>query len=190
MLYGRRLFELLSQPWDLVHCWESRTRSRPRRSQSGRPPTSRWSLHLSEHREAVSASVSWIERRVLERADGLVAFGRTVFDVVTPALRSLADVRDPARRRHGPVCPDPEARRQVRAERRWRDDLPVVGFLGRFVPEKGVMLLADVLDRVTTPWRALFVARDRSSPICARGPAGTATGSRSNDGSHETCRAG
>jgi glycosyltransferase involved in cell wall biosynthesis len=33
----------------------------------------------------------------------------------------------------------------------------VVGFLGRFVPEKGLGLLARSLDRVGSPWRALFV---------------------------------
>ena len=39
----------------------------------------------------------------------------------------------------------------------WSDGTPVVGFLGRLVPEKGVELLTTVLDRVTTPWRALIV---------------------------------
>jgi glycosyltransferase involved in cell wall biosynthesis len=34
---------------------------------------------------------------------------------------------------------------------------PVVGYLGRFVPEKGVELLRGVLERLATPWRALFV---------------------------------
>jgi glycosyltransferase involved in cell wall biosynthesis len=33
---------------------------------------------------------------------------------------------------------------------------PVVGYLGRFVPEKGVPLLMEALERLTTPWRALF----------------------------------
>jgi glycosyltransferase involved in cell wall biosynthesis len=33
----------------------------------------------------------------------------------------------------------------------------VIGFLGRFVPEKGISMLTSVLDRLKTPWRALFV---------------------------------
>ena len=33
----------------------------------------------------------------------------------------------------------------------------MVGFLGRFVPEKGLGVLAAALDAVKTPWRALFV---------------------------------
>jgi glycosyltransferase involved in cell wall biosynthesis len=34
---------------------------------------------------------------------------------------------------------------------------PVIGYIGRFVAEKGVGLLMRVLDRVTVPWRALFI---------------------------------
>jgi glycosyltransferase involved in cell wall biosynthesis len=33
----------------------------------------------------------------------------------------------------------------------------VVGFLGRFVPEKGIPLLLEALRKATAPWRALFV---------------------------------
>jgi len=159
MLYGRRLFELLRQPWDLVHCWEE-------------PYTfaaAQVAVRTPAHVPLVFATFqniakrypppfSWIERRVLERADGLIAFGRTVFDVVTARgfdrsrTRVIPPGVDTVR-----FAPDPAARRLVRAGCRWPDDVPVVGFLGRFVPEKGVMLLADVLDRVTTPWRALFV---------------------------------
>ncbi|WP_416233468.1 glycosyltransferase family 4 protein [Anabaena sp. UHCC 0451] len=32
-----------------------------------------------------------------------------------------------------------------------------MGYLGRFVPEKGLDLLMGVLDSLATPWRALFV---------------------------------
>jgi glycosyltransferase involved in cell wall biosynthesis len=45
----------------------------------------------------------------------------------------------------------------VRTKLGWNDDVPVVGFLGRLVPEKGVPLLTDILDTVKTPWRALFI---------------------------------
>ena len=34
---------------------------------------------------------------------------------------------------------------------------PVVGFLGRFVPEKGLASAEDALEHLRTPWRALFV---------------------------------
>ena len=33
----------------------------------------------------------------------------------------------------------------------------MVGYLGRFVPEKGLRLMMDALNTLRTPWRALFV---------------------------------
>src|SRR5258706_180730 len=34
---------------------------------------------------------------------------------------------------------------------------PVIGYVGRFVPAKGLHLLMAALDAVTEPWRALFL---------------------------------
>jgi glycosyltransferase involved in cell wall biosynthesis len=159
MLYGRRLFELLDQPWDLVHCWEEPYTAAAAQVAIRTPAQVPLVFATFQNiAKRYPPPFSWIERRVLERADGLVAFGRTVFDVVTgrgfdrSRTRVIPPGVDTVR-----FAPDPVARRQMRAECRWRDDAPVAGFLGRFVPEKGVMLLADILDRVTTPWRALFV---------------------------------
>jgi glycosyltransferase involved in cell wall biosynthesis len=53
---------------------------------------------------------------------------------------------------------DPGARRRVREELGWEvEGPPVVGFVGRFVPEKGLTLLMRALDAVESPWRALFI---------------------------------
>jgi glycosyltransferase involved in cell wall biosynthesis len=54
-------------------------------------------------------------------------------------------------------APDVASRARLRAQWGWSGDVPVVGFVGRFVPEKGCGLLADALSRLTIPWRALFV---------------------------------
>jgi glycosyltransferase involved in cell wall biosynthesis len=54
-------------------------------------------------------------------------------------------------------APDDAARASVRSRLGWDDAVPVVGFLGRFVPEKGLMRLTAAIDRVRAPWRALFV---------------------------------
>jgi phosphatidylinositol alpha-1,6-mannosyltransferase len=159
MLYGRRLFELLGQPWDLVHCWEEPYTA----------AAAEVAFRTPAHVPLVFATFqniakrypppfSWFERRVLARTDGLIAFGRTVFDVVTARgfdrsrTRIIPPGVDTVR-----FSPDPGAGRQVRAACGWDDAVPVVGFLGRFVREKGVMQLAEALDRIATPWRALFV---------------------------------
>jgi glycosyltransferase involved in cell wall biosynthesis len=101
---------------------------------------------------------NWIERCAMARADGVVAFGHTVMEV----LQQRGFTRVPARVIPPGVdvshfTPDLDARAAVRRELGWQDDVPVVGFLGRLVREKGISLLTGVLDRLTAPWRALFV---------------------------------
>jgi glycosyltransferase involved in cell wall biosynthesis len=61
--------------------------------------------------------------------------------------------------------PDPEAGRAVRRGLGWEEaGPPVVGYLGRFIPEKGLALLTRVLDALPTPWRALFVGAGPLEP--------------------------
>jgi glycosyltransferase involved in cell wall biosynthesis len=55
--------------------------------------------------------------------------------------------------------PHSQARQRVMQGLGWETEssIPVIGFLGRLVPEKGLGLLTRALDDVSTPWRALFV---------------------------------
>jgi phosphatidylinositol alpha-1,6-mannosyltransferase len=53
--------------------------------------------------------------------------------------------------------PERAWREETRTALGWTDDVPVVGFMGRFVAEKGPELLTRALDRTREPWRALFV---------------------------------
>jgi glycosyltransferase involved in cell wall biosynthesis len=159
MVYGRPLGDLLRQRWDLVHCWEEpyvvAAGQIARKTPPGIP------LVVATFQNIVKRyppRFIWIERRVLGRADGLVAFGRTVFDVaVTRGFRPDRVRIIPPGVDTNRFVPDAAARAAVRASLGWAGEVPVIGFLGRFVPEKGVMLLAEALDRVTTAWRAIFV---------------------------------
>jgi len=53
--------------------------------------------------------------------------------------------------------PDASAGAEVRRRLGWTNDAPVVGYLGRFVPEKGLTTLMHALEAVSGPWNALFV---------------------------------
>jgi glycosyltransferase involved in cell wall biosynthesis len=54
--------------------------------------------------------------------------------------------------------PAPDAGLKIRRSLGWEEQgAPVIGYLGRLVPDKGLDLLMRVLDRLQTPWRALFV---------------------------------
>jgi glycosyltransferase involved in cell wall biosynthesis len=104
---------------------------------------------------------SWIERYCLGRASGWTAFGHTV----ASNLKERPLYRDkPARTLPLGVDldtfrPDLAARRQTLAALGWSEPgPPVVGYLGRFVPEKGLGLLTCVLDRLPpSSWRALLI---------------------------------
>jgi glycosyltransferase involved in cell wall biosynthesis len=94
----------------------------------------------------------------MARAAGIVAFGRTSREIVVERAPTDTPVRtislgvDVAQ-----FAPDPGARARVRQKLGWKDGEAVVGFLGRFVPEKGCVFLTRVLDRLERPWRAIFV---------------------------------
>jgi len=54
--------------------------------------------------------------------------------------------------------PTPDIGLHIRHSLAWEEQgAPVIGYLGRLVSEKGLDLLMQVLNRLQTPWRALFV---------------------------------
>jgi phosphatidylinositol alpha-1,6-mannosyltransferase len=111
----------------------------------------------------LSKSYPWpfsaFEHRSLERASGWIAFGRTV----ETTLGSRAGYANLPHRVIPPGVdtdrfhPDRAAGARTRRSLGWQDDDLVVGFLGRFAPQKGIGDLCRALERMRTPWRALFV---------------------------------
>ncbi len=160
LMYYGGLRKLLGEPWDMIHCWEEPYVAAGAQiaalAPSGVPLVFATFQNLSKE---YPPPFSWMERRVLARANGWIAFGRTVYDtqVARAGYPDLPSRVIPPGVDTGRFMPDAEARRRVRSERGWNDDIPVVGFLGRFVPEKGLALLTAALRRVAEPWRALFV---------------------------------
>jgi glycosyltransferase involved in cell wall biosynthesis len=156
----RRL--LKDEPWDLVHCWEEPfilaagqvARWTPRRT-----PLVYFTAQNLDKR--YPPPFGWIERQSVRRCSGWIGVGQTV--VETMLGRGVGYDRRPHRIIGLGVDldqfrPDPEAGARVRRTLGWSDDGPaVVGYLGRFVPEKGIDLIMKSLDAIDSPWRALFV---------------------------------
>ena len=161
MWYGRQLRTLLMQRWDVVHCWEE-----PYVVAGAQ--VARWT-----HRDArlVYATFQNIDKRYpppfgalerysMTRASGWIAFGHTVNHVLAPR-------REYARRAHRVIPPGVDLERfahrpadahEMRSALGWSDpSVLTVGFLGRFVPEKGIDVLLRALEGVRHPWRALIV---------------------------------
>jgi Glycosyltransferase len=162
MLYGRRLREILrARAWDVVHCWEE-----PYIFAGGQV-----ALWTPEHAALVYATFqnnrkqyplpfNRIERYAMRRAAGWIAFGQTIKEALAPqAIYANRPCRViPPGVDLEKFQPDKEAKKRVRQELGWNEAGPhVIGFLGRFVPDKGLPLLMRVLERIEKPWRALFV---------------------------------
>jgi glycosyltransferase involved in cell wall biosynthesis len=159
MMYGR-LAPLMKQRWDVVHCWEEPYVMAAAQIAGAAPRDATFVFSTFQNLvKSYPPPFNWIERRVVRRSNGWIAFGRTIRDA-QHGRRGYADIPSrilPAGVDTGAFAPDAARRARVRTERGWDESVPVIGFAGRFVPEKGLDLLISVLRRLECPWRALFV---------------------------------
>jgi len=159
-LYEPGLRALLASNWDVVHCWEE-----PYIFVAGEvalfaPRKSRLVFRTAQGlQKRYPPPFSQIERYAMGRAAGWICSGRTV----AGALNDREGYRDKPMRciplgvDRRKFFPNAAARAETLAALGWTEGAPIVGFLGRFVPEKGLSLLTEALDGVRSPWRALFV---------------------------------
>jgi glycosyltransferase involved in cell wall biosynthesis len=158
--YDRRLRTVLSGSWDVVHVWEEPYVAACAQVAAAAPSSARLVPATFQNiAKRYPPPFSMFEHRVMERAAGWIAFGETIRE--TQQAKSAYAARPSRVISPGvDVCrfkPDPDARNRVRARCGWDESIPVVGFLGRFVPEKGLSTLMRALERTAHKWRALFV---------------------------------
>ncbi|HEX5870223.1 MAG TPA: glycosyltransferase family 4 protein [Longimicrobium sp.] len=168
MRYGPELRELLRQEWDVVHCWEEPFIVAGAQVAAWAPRNAKLVYATFQNLpKRYPPPFSWMERYAMRRADGWIAFGRLVESVL--GMRTMY-----ARRPHRVIAPgvdttlfrpNREAGRRTQVWLGWEDeDPPVVGYLGRFVPEKGIETLMRALDACSQPWRAFFVGGGQMLP--------------------------
>ncbi|MFB3855249.1 MAG: glycosyltransferase family 4 protein [Vicinamibacterales bacterium] len=161
MVYGARLARTLRERWDLVHVWEE-PYVLAGAQVAALAPRSVPLVYLTYQNIAKRYPLPfcWAERYSLRRASAWIPGGHTVLGALAerPGYRerprSIITLGVDTSR----FCPDPVLRSRNRAALGW--DVagpPVVGYLGRFVPEKGVDFLVRVLRRVRAEHRVLFV---------------------------------
>jgi glycosyltransferase involved in cell wall biosynthesis len=159
MIYGRLLAQLLREPWDLVHCWEEPyVAAAAQVAYSTRRDVPIVYATFQNIEKRYPPPFGWVERYTMARAAGIIAFGRTSREVAVQRAPGTTPVRvifpgvDVAH-----FSPETGARARVLRKYSWDDSWRVVGFVGRFVPEKGCALLTRALERIEEPWRAIFV---------------------------------
>jgi len=156
------LRDVMREGWDVVHCWQEPFVLAASQAAALAPNSAALVFSTFQNLpKRYPPPFGWMERYAMRRADGWIAFGRTVEET----LAKRASYRDRPHRVISPGVdverfrPDREAARDILQSIGWEvNGPPVVGFLGRFVPEKGIETLMQALDRVRDlPWRALFV---------------------------------
>ena len=170
MSYAGKAREILAAGWDVVHCWEEPyTRSAAQVARAVAPGAALVVASFQNIDKTYPWPISAYERRVMTRANGWIAFGETV----RGALEQRLDYRDKPVRVIPPGVdlqrfhPDAEAAGVIRARLGWPDDAFVVGYLGRFVEEKGIGVLLQLLADMPTGTRWWSAAVLSSRP-CAR----------------------
>jgi glycosyltransferase involved in cell wall biosynthesis len=159
-LYSWRLRELLREPWDLVHCWEEPYILAGAQVAFWTPKQTPLVYWIYQNiPKKYPPPFAQIERLAVESCSGWIAAGRTVAEAGLVRGYGIRPYRQ-----IGPgvdlslFSPDRAKRDSVLTRLGWQSlGAPVVGYLGRFVPEKGLSLMMEALDQVKTPWRALFV---------------------------------
>lgn len=148
MWFGGRLREVLARDWDVVHCWEEPYTFAASRIASHVPARAAFVVASFQN---ISKTYPWpiraFERRTMARANGWIAFGQTVREALAPRDGYGAPCRVippgvDVQRFH----PDAAARSAIRARLGWPADAIVVGYLGRFVEEKGVGGFTEAVD--------------------------------------------
>jgi glycosyltransferase involved in cell wall biosynthesis len=161
MHYGRGLRALLREPWDVIHCWQEPFVLAAAQVALGAPRGAALAVATFQNLpKRYPPPFAQMERAVLRRAAGWIAFGHTVEEALAarPGYRDRPHAVIPPGMDAARFRPDPAARREVHRQLGWADDgTPVIGFLGRFVEAKGTGVLLEALRGVRAPWRALFV---------------------------------
>jgi glycosyltransferase involved in cell wall biosynthesis len=166
-VYGGRVRELVRAGFDVIHVWEEPYVLAAAQIAAWTPSSS--ALVFSSFQNIAKEyppPFRQLQSFAVHRSSGVIAWGETV-------LEALA-TREPFKDRPMQVitpgvdlerfAPRPEIRASAREELGWHDPLPVVGYLGRFVEEKGLDLLLRALERVRHPWRALFLGGGALEP--------------------------
>ncbi len=159
--YGAALRRHLAQPWHVVHCWEEPYILAGWQIAGWTRPSSQLVIATFQNwSKRYPPPFNWMERSSLRRSAAWIPFGKTVEMALIdrPGYRErphrLIPMGVDCQRFH----PSPSDKEAVRQQLGWQPaGPPVIGFLGRFIPEKGLSLLTRVLDRTEPAWRALLV---------------------------------
>lgn len=158
--YGRRLKELLHSGFDLVHAWEEPyinvglqiAYNTPKKV----PLVFRTAQSLDKR---YPLPFRFIERYCTNRMNGWIFSGRLVEKNLLnrPGYEAKPRCHAPLGFDSSLIYVDKAAGDVVRREFGWEKSDIVIGYLGRFVRDKGLTVLMETLDNLQKPWKLLMV---------------------------------
>jgi glycosyltransferase involved in cell wall biosynthesis len=160
MLYSRQLKGVLQQSWDLVHCWEEPYILSAAQVAWWTPRSIPLVFYTFQNiSKNYPPPFGLIERYCIDRCSAWVAGAESV---ELTLLNRGYDIRPhrviPLSVDQTIFRPQPRLRTLTLESLGWDgQSAPVIGYLGRFVAEKGLKTLAAALDTIRTPWRLLIV---------------------------------
>lgn len=165
--YSPRLRWLLREAWDVVHAWEEPYIFAGFQLALWTDRRTRLVYFTSQnYNKTYPPPFATFERFSMKRASGWVCSGNTI--------KGSLEGRPGYNRPHmiAPYGidtrvfrPDADSRQRALTRLGWQEGEGfTIGFVGRFVEEKGLRLLMSALDAVRTPWRALFLG---TGPLAA-----------------------
>ncbi|MGL4421291.1 MAG: glycosyltransferase family 4 protein, partial [Gemmataceae bacterium] len=159
--YGPQLRSILAQKWDLVHCWEEPYVVAGGQVAWQTPPRTPFVFRTAQSLpKKYPFPFHLIEKAVVRRCAGWICSGQSVEEnlLTRPGYAAKPHARIPLGVDVERFAPNPAARIEYLRRLNWSvDGPPVIGYLGRFVPDKGLPLLMKALSALRTPWRAVFV---------------------------------
>jgi len=158
--YGSQLKSIIREGFDLVHAWEEPyiaaglqiARATPRNV----PLVFRTAQSLAKD---YLAPFNWIEKYCVDRMSGWIFSGGLVEQnlLKRPGYASKPRCQAPLGFDPSTIYVDRDLGKSVKQKLGWDGSVPVIGYLGRFIVDKGIAVLIESLRSLQGPWRAMFV---------------------------------
>lgn len=160
-LYNWKIREILNQKWDLIHCWEEPYIAAGFQLALLSPRNTPLVFHTAQNiNKKYPFPFNLIETFSAKRSDAFICCGETVKRVIEnrPGYQQKPIEVIPLGVDTNAFKPDMSLRLKLFNELNWPDDnIPVIGFMGRFIEDKGVNFLMKALNRVKLPYKLLWI---------------------------------